>query len=271
MLVDEVLAVGDLSFQQKCLERIKKLTVSGMTVMLVSHNMAAIQSACRRAIYLKDGKVQSYAGSLQVIEEYRRALQKSGVGDAVNYLPEIEDGQASQQVTVDSFELMNEDGVASREIRFGEPTRIRILLHANQRIERPMINFGMRRGDGVVVCNFNNWYDNFQIDYIEGDCCLEGWLPPMRLVPDFYEVHVLVWPWGGGHQSGGLEGSRPLAWVSFGDVRVTGPSLNSHDGVFQMPARKWQFNRGNQVFEWDNIHEASIMEVTQDNQSTDPS
>src|SRR5438876_4038184 len=49
LLVDEVLAVGDLAFQHKCLNHMRALTRSGMTIVLVSHNMAAIQSCCRRA------------------------------------------------------------------------------------------------------------------------------------------------------------------------------------------------------------------------------
>ena len=48
------------------------------------------------------------------------------------------------------------------------------------------------------------------IDYIEGQCSLTGWLPPLRLVPDFYEIHVLVWPWGGGHLQGDLSQVEPL-------------------------------------------------------------
>jgi lipopolysaccharide transport system ATP-binding protein len=261
LLVDEVLAVGDLSFQQKCLERIKRLTVSGMTVLLVSHNMSAIQSACNLAIYLQNGQVVNYADPVHVIEEYRVALMKNGVTNAVNFIPLAEGEEDKQPITIKGFDLMLEDGTPVRELRFGQPALIRISLHASERIERPMINFGIRRGDGVVVSNFNNWYDNFEIDYIEGDCCLEGWLPPLRLVPDFYEIHVLVWAWGGGHQSGGLEGSRPLAWVSFGDFHVTGPALNSNDGVFQVPAIKWQYSRGNTVYESDIINENTIIDV----------
>ena len=124
-----------------------------------------------------------------------------------------------------------------------------------------MINLGLRRGDGVVVCNFNNWYDNFRIPYIEGDCCLEGWLPPLRFVPDFYEVHVLVWPWAGGHQTGGMEGSRPLAWVRFGDFRIVGLGLNSHDGIVQIPARKWLYNSQEMTIESNKIDEKTIYEV----------
>ena len=147
---------------------------------------------------------------------------------------------------------------ARREFKFGDPVQICRKLHAHQRIENPMINFGIRRGDGVVVCNFNNWYDDFRIDYIEGECYLEGWLPPLRLIPDYYEIDVLVWNWGGGHIAGDLTGSRPLAWSTFGEFRVTGLGLNSHDGVIQMPAQKWRFHRMDHTIEHNGVSADSI-------------
>jgi len=57
LIVDEVLAVGDAEFQKKCLGKMKDVAGAGRTVILVSHNMAAIQNLCERAIYLKSGKI----------------------------------------------------------------------------------------------------------------------------------------------------------------------------------------------------------------------
>jgi lipopolysaccharide transport system ATP-binding protein len=59
LLIDEVLAVGDLAFQRKCLEHSKRLRDRGGTVLLVSHNMFAIKATCGRAIYLSHGRVES--------------------------------------------------------------------------------------------------------------------------------------------------------------------------------------------------------------------
>jgi hypothetical protein len=139
--------------------------------------------------------------------------------------------------------------------------RIKIDLNAKQRIRSPMINFGIKRGDGVIICNFNNWYDNFKIDYIEGQCSLEGWLPPLRLVPDFYEIHVLVWPWTGNHQEGSMTGLMPYAATTFGDFSISGPALNSHDGVFQQPARRWRFSSNNHVVDFQDITSDSLQQA----------
>jgi lipopolysaccharide transport system ATP-binding protein len=243
LLVDEVLAVGDVGFQQKCLNHMRTLTRQGMTIILVSHNMAAIQSACRRGIFLEAGTVAGDGKPADIIELYRRAMQKgNSTGDAA--------AVGADGVSILGFEMFGEDGNATREVRFGEAIRVRMTLQADRRVERPMINFGIKRGDGVIICNFNNWYDNAPVDFLEGTCTLEGWLPPLRLVPDYYEIHVLVWHWGGGHIAGDMNGSAPLAAGRFGEFCVSGPALHAHDGVFQIPARKWRFERGDSSVEF---------------------
>jgi len=259
LLVDEVLSVGDISFQQKCLNRIKSLTSSGMTILLVSHNMAAIQSACTHAFFLENGNIAVEGKPLDAIEAYRHALQRNNGTPYKNFNPEQETNLISDTgIAILGFEMTGEDHLSKRNFKFGESIRIRIDLEAHQRIERPMINFGIRRGDGVVVMNFNNWYDNFEIDYIEGKCTLEGWLPPLRLVPDFYEAHVLVWHWGGNHVTGDMTHSQPLAWSKFGDFKIEGPGLNSNDGVVQMPALRWHLQRKDFAIESNNITQDSL-------------
>jgi lipopolysaccharide transport system ATP-binding protein len=261
LLVDEVLAVGDLSFQQKCLNRIKDLTSSGMTVLLVSHNMAAIQSSCSRTIFLDKGQIAACGETLDVIQVYQTALQRGNDQQEIQVMASDSSQGDGVGISIVDFKMAGEDGISRREFKFGEPVRIRMDLYAHQRIEHPMINFGIRRGDGVVVCNFNNWYDNFKIDYIEGECSLEGWLPPLRLIPDYYQIHVLVWHWGGGHLVGDVTQSRPLAWSTFGDFRITGLGLNSHDGVFQTPALRWRFNRKGHMIEHGDISSDSIYQA----------
>jgi lipopolysaccharide transport system ATP-binding protein len=259
LLVDEVLAVGDIAFQQKCLRHMQGLTQSGMTILMVSHSMAAIQSSCQRAILLQHGRIAADGKTLDVIEQFRRSLKTAEEYPAAALRPTGETSDA--KVIIVGFDMFGADGESKREFGFDEPIRIRIDLEARERVECPMINFGIRRGDGVSICNFSNWYDNFRIDYIEGPCTLEGWLPPLRLVPEFYEIHVLVWPWGGGHLAGDLSRAFPIAAVTYGDFHINGPGLNTHDGVQQTPALKWRFQRGATTTEYAAMTSTSIYDA----------
>ena len=255
MLLDEVLAVGDLAFQQKCFERMKVAKQSGMTILLVSHNVTAIQDSCTRSIYIDNGSILAIGDSHKVVEMYRLSLHLVDRADAVE-LP----AKSHTGVTITGFEMFGPDGEAGRYFSFGAEVRIRINLHAARRIEAPLINFGIVRADGVIVCNFNNWYDNFRIDYIEGNCCLDGWLPPLRLIPHLYRIHVLVWAERrGGQAHSDLGRLQPLATATFGDFTIDGPPLTDHDGVFQEPARRWVFTRDQMQVEFNDATAESLV------------
>ena len=70
LLVDEVLAVGDASFQKKCLGKMKDVAHHGRTILFVSHNIAAVKALCSKAIFLKDGTIVSSGDTGDVVEDY---------------------------------------------------------------------------------------------------------------------------------------------------------------------------------------------------------
>jgi lipopolysaccharide transport system ATP-binding protein len=70
LIIDEVLAVGDLAFQQKCLGRMGEVAAGGRTVLFVSHNLAAVSAICSTAIYLRDGEIATRGTTRQVIDHY---------------------------------------------------------------------------------------------------------------------------------------------------------------------------------------------------------
>jgi ABC-type polysaccharide/polyol phosphate transport system ATPase subunit len=72
LLLDEVLAVGDESFQLKCFGTFETMRAEGKTIVLVTHDLGTIQRFCDRALYLADGAVQLLGDPADVVEEYRR-------------------------------------------------------------------------------------------------------------------------------------------------------------------------------------------------------
>ena len=75
LIVDEVLAVGDASFQKKCLGKMEDVASEGRTVLLVSHNMAAVQGLCTRAILLERGRVTAEGPAGEVVERDFRGTE----------------------------------------------------------------------------------------------------------------------------------------------------------------------------------------------------
>jgi lipopolysaccharide transport system ATP-binding protein len=77
LLVDEVLAVGDASFQKKCLGKMGEVSRAGRTILFVSHNMAAIKALCSRAVLVRDGAVANSGTAADVVEDYLLAIATS--------------------------------------------------------------------------------------------------------------------------------------------------------------------------------------------------
>ena len=80
LLVDEVLAVGDASFQQKCLDRMRTVLAQGTTLVFVSHDLAATEAACTRGVWLRDGVVEMEGPVRPVLAAYRRSVEEAAEG-----------------------------------------------------------------------------------------------------------------------------------------------------------------------------------------------
>jgi ABC-type polysaccharide/polyol phosphate transport system ATPase subunit len=77
LLVDEVLAVGDSTFQQKCLDRMRAVLAQGTTLVFVSHDLASVEATCERGVWLNDGVIIDDGPVRQVLGEYRQAIEES--------------------------------------------------------------------------------------------------------------------------------------------------------------------------------------------------
>ena len=80
LIVDEVLAVGDYEFQQKCLGKMKNVAAEGRTILFVSHSAAAISQLCNKAVLLKEGKLVSLGSAKQVLANYQTKVADSSIG-----------------------------------------------------------------------------------------------------------------------------------------------------------------------------------------------
>jgi lipopolysaccharide transport system ATP-binding protein len=110
LLVDEVLAVGDVAFQKKCLGKMDEAAGAGRTVLFVSHNMATIQALCRRGIYLRDGRVEMDGGIDEAVDAYLRSIEHAAVQD----LTHRTDRRGGQLVRLTRVDIHGPGGASSR-------------------------------------------------------------------------------------------------------------------------------------------------------------
>lgn len=121
LIVDEVLAVGDQAFQQKCLGKLKDTAQTGRTVLFVSHNMTAVKSLCSRIIYLKDGEI-AYDGSPEEAISRYLAVDKSD--DAI-WVDENNKHTYLKRVGIES-----EDSSPGNTYQYTEPVVVRLHLES---------------------------------------------------------------------------------------------------------------------------------------------
>lgn len=121
LLVDEVLAVGDASFQRKSLAKMSEVAEAGRTVLFVSHNLAIIQALCKRGILLERGQVQADGTVNQVLDQYLAALERDSEGELLER--EDRDGRGWRQTLLKRVEMVD-SGAQSNVVVGGRPAKL---------------------------------------------------------------------------------------------------------------------------------------------------
>ena len=176
LLVDEVLAVGDTTFQHKCLTSIRQLQAAGVTMILVSHDLATIQSICTRAVWIRHGKVQSDGLPLDVSLDYLSQLsadddaaaRKRGTAD-VSDLEKLERRRwGSGKIRITRVEMLDADGNLVPSLQTGGALTIRLHYRTQERVESPVFGIGLHNQNGVHVSGPNTRSGQFRIPALEG-------------------------------------------------------------------------------------------------------
>jgi lipopolysaccharide transport system ATP-binding protein len=221
LLLDEVLAVGDLAFQRKCIEHAKELQKRDATILFVSHNMFSIKTMCDRVIYLRKGEVV-YDGTVEGgIELYEQDCRGSA-------LAWTETKPEEWPIYITDCELLDEHGKPKTMFDFGERMTMRLGYDTRTTVEDPNFIVAMVRSDGVAACNYSTELDGLQLGKVNGRGTLELKLPPMKLVSEMYSISVLI-------RAKGFQ--QILCGQTAGTFHVRHHMFNTHFGVFHEPGQ----------------------------------
>ena len=196
LLVDEVLAVGDMNFQAKCAQKMRELLKRGTTIVLVSHNISLVQSMCKRVILLNRGEVLKAGAPEEAIPHYQNivfhasedALKKQ-VSTSPNYRFEIKN---SELVKITSVSLCDRHGQKKENFQTKEFNSIEIHYEAPRRVDNPVFSLRIFRADGVLCCGSNTKDDQVTIERIEGNGTFKITLGEINLAPGVYLLEVSV-------------------------------------------------------------------------------
>jgi ABC-2 type transport system ATP-binding protein len=223
MLIDEVLAVGDAAFAQKCMDVFHARKEAGMTTVLVTHDMATVQSLCDRALVLDDGQVD-YLGSPEeaALRYYRLNFADGAEGDgAASAVPDF-------NARVVEARLIDEAGHGVGTVEQGAPIMLDAVLEARRDLVAPRFLIQVANADGVLVFGLERAIDEGERPVVgEGERVrLSGRIENV-LVPGRYSVGC----WVRRDRRGGDMAVQGLHLLDF---VVYGP--NAGDGVVSVDA-----------------------------------
>ena len=146
LLIDEVLAVGDAAFQQKCADAFHQMKAEGKTIVLVTHEMATVEDYCHRAMLISDGEIQHLGDPGEVGREYLR-LNFEGSGES-------EGATEAEEVRLIEARLEDDAGEPTANVEHGEVIRLRLELEVKRDLPGVDVGFLVANADGVNVFNF---------------------------------------------------------------------------------------------------------------------
>ena len=188
LVVDEVLAVGDQAFQQKCLGRMEAVSADGRTVLFVSHSMSAIEQLCSRVIVLQQGCLVADGTPQDIIAGYLSQVSHTSVGPVD--LTEVPRSNVKTKPII--HELTLRDGLGEPCGTFGteEPMVIDFLLRPPFTLREPRLAAAVEETTGRRLTTVASYFTLDGLDEIDGPCRIRCTIPRLPLGPGRYLISI---------------------------------------------------------------------------------
>lgn len=235
LIVDEVLAVGDQTFQDKCIERIFELKRSGTTIIIVSHNLDTMRRLSSHVLWLETGSVNASGPVDQVISQYLENLHQS-------QMPAIHAGLEGDfrrwgtgDIEITEVRILNSESQEQEVFHTGNGLTVEIAYYARKEIRDPEFGIAIFRQDGVQVNGPNNRMTGFTIDAVKGAGVVRYRIESLPLLASAYRITVAI------HDS-----RLPRAYDFHEQAypfRVVDHGSSHQTGVIDIPA-SWEWSDG---------------------------
>ena len=210
VIVDEVLAVGDAAFQQKCIGKMGDVAHSGRTILFVSHNMAAIESLCTRGIVLNQGCCLFDGNIDDAIQQYFNTL--GGPGNLGVYEADpVASGTGKQRAMITRAWLTSDGESCGGRFPMGAPVEFHLEGVCREELFSPQIAFGIENNRGVRICTLHTKCaeKNVLPASIQNHFAYSCRVPKLPLLPGTYTIRL-----------GLAEGDELVEWLA-GAIQFT--------------------------------------------------
>jgi lipopolysaccharide transport system ATP-binding protein len=181
LIVDEVLAVGDAAFQDKCIGKMNAVAKSdGRTVLFVSHNMSVVQHLCSRAVLLRSGRLAASGETTSIISAYLSEARRENRIALADWTDRITSGEA--RIT----KLEVGDDAAGNDVAFGQDFRFRIHATFKEPLADPTFGLIIHDASGVPLANVQTIHQGLRLGRVDGNIIIDGVIPNINLYPGRY-------------------------------------------------------------------------------------
>lgn len=187
LLVDEVLAVGDAEFQQRCAEKFDELRRTGRTIVIVTHALDSIRNLCDSVALLEHGHLRAIGDPATVINDYEDSIHENRRADGLGWR------WGSGEAEIVDVEFLDGEGRPTTHVRTGDPMIFRVHVHAEHPIERPVLGIGIHTLDGVQVTGPNLREAGCVPDRIHGRGYIDYRVGRLPLLPGTYDFSALLY------------------------------------------------------------------------------
>jgi ABC-type polysaccharide/polyol phosphate transport system ATPase subunit len=200
LLIDEVLAVGDEAFQHKCVGKIQEFKARGKTIVLVSHDLGAVERLCDEAVWMDGGRLMAQGPTREIIDRYlnhvareearalgaehRQAEAAARAGSAQRW--------GSREVEITAVRVLDARGEERYLYDAGEACTIHLTFRAARPVEDPVFGLGVFRRDGLCCYGTNTAIDGLAWGKVAGDGELTVTIERLDLVEGEYLLDVAV-------------------------------------------------------------------------------
>jgi lipopolysaccharide transport system ATP-binding protein len=194
LLVDEILAVGDMNFQSKCIDKMEELSNQGTTKIYVSHDLNSVARICKKALYLSSGKTKGYGDVNTIIEQYKKDVVEDM---RVNSSKTHEVRYGTRELEILKVEFRDKNNEVQSNFKRGETFKVNIAYEAHKDVRRPEFVIKFFTDNGTLVSQPNTKDHKITRETVNGKGELEYSVTSLPLNVGHYTVTVAIWDYAG--------------------------------------------------------------------------
>ena len=188
LIIDEVLAVGDSAFQQKCHEKIEEFKHDGRTIILVSHGLGDVAQLCKTVAWIEKGHLKAIGDGYDVVGEYLGEAHDA----SVRQTGEIGERWGTREVEITGVEFLGLDRQPLSAIKSGAPVTLRINFHAHQQIPEIVAGFRISHLHGTNIWGTNTKRRNVHVGPVNGKGSIDIEIPEFPLLAGTYDLTIAL-------------------------------------------------------------------------------